>query len=318
MMMNGRAVIRKKSLWLETVKRNRMLYLMLLPGLMYLVLMKYIPYLGSVLAFKTYDPMAGSNLLQIIANSPWAGLDNFKRIFARPDSLIAVKNTFVLIGLKLLILFPLPILLATGINEVRSKLARRSIQTIIYFPHFLSWVVVSSLFLQLLYSGGFVSKWAAALQITLPSFFTDGNAFRWLLIFTDGWRNAGYGTIVYLAAMTAIDPALYEAAVVDGAGRLRRIWSITLPSITPQIVLLLVLNIGQQMAFGSFEQVLSMYNPAVYNTSDIIQTFTYRIGLGRLDYSFATAVGLLNAIVASTFVFASNAILKKTLGRSIW
>lgn len=308
----------KKTSFSKHFKNYYPLYIMLIPGLLFVLFMKFIPYFGSMLAFKDFSFANGDNMFSAMINSPWVGFKNFQRMFIRPDSLTAIINTFVLIFLKLVFLFPLPIILSILINEVRVTAVKRTMQTIVYFPYFLSWVVVASLSIQFLQNGGLLSSFLAMLGLPNIPFFSDPKMFRVLLIASDAWKGAGWGTIVYLAAITGIDPQLYEAATVDGCGRIKRIWYITIPSIVPHIVLLFTLSLGSQLAFGSFEQVLTLYNPSVYATGDIIQTYTYRIGLGKLDYSFATAVGLLNAIVATVFVFMANTVLKKTVGRSIW
>ena len=299
-------------------KKNYDLYLMLIPGLIFILLFKFVPYIGNVIAFKDFEFGAGNNLIEAILNSKWVGLENFKRIFMREDALNAIKNTFVLTFYKMLFVFPLPIILSLLLNEVRKPKLKSTMQTIVYFPNFLSWVIVGTLFLQLLQNGGILYNAMNALGIQDISFFNDSKYFRSLLIFTDAWKSTGYGTIVYLAAMGSIDPTLYEAAEVDGCSRFRKIWSITLPSILSVISMMLVLTLGSQLAFGSFEQVMAMYNSAVYETGDIIQTYTYRIGLTKLDYSMSTAVGMFNTTVALVFIFISNGVLKKITGKSIW
>lgn len=293
-------------------------YVMLIPALLFVVLFKFVPYLGSVIAFKNFDFAAGDTLIEAILNSKFVGLDNFRKMFLRADSIQAVINTFVLASLKMVILFPLPIVLAILLNEVRISWMKRTMQTIVYFPNFLSWVVISTMFLQMTQSGGFIYNTLRQLNLPSMPFFNDSRLFRSMLVFTDGWKNTGFGTIVYLAAITGISEELFEAATVDGCDRWQRIWHITLPCIVPVISLVFVLNLGSQLAFGSFEQVFAMYNPSVYATGDIIQTYTYRMGVVKLDYSFSTAVGIFNSVVAMVFIFASNAILKKSTGRSIW
>ena len=303
---------------LRYLRRNYDLYLLLLPGIAYLLLFKYAPLYGLLIAFTDFDIFAGNSPFHAIFVSEWVGGYHFQRVMGSPAFIRVLTNTLIISLYKLVFLFPLPILLAILLNEVRNVTLKRSFQTLVYLPHFLSWVIVSGLFLNLLGAGGIVNRVLMGLGRETPIyFFMESSLFRGLLIVTDGWKTVGWGSIVYLAAITAIDPQLYEAAIVDGASRLRQTISITLPGIMPTVVLLLILNIGNLLQAG-FEQILTMYNPLVYDVADIIQTYVYRIGLGQLNFSMGTAVGLFNSVVAFTLIISANAFSRRAIGRSIW
>ncbi|MEK3724422.1 ABC transporter permease [Paenibacillus sp. FSL H8-0034] len=298
-------------------RKNIDLYLMSIPGILFLVVYKFIPLYGLTLAFKDFNLFIGDNIVDSVMKSPWVGLKHFERIFHEPAFLQVIANTLMISLYKLLFLFPVPILIALLLNELRLQWMKRWIQTIVYMPHFLSWVIIFGLFYSMMGSYGMVNQLLGALGFESISFFSDTSWFRTLLVFTDGWKDTGWNTILFLAAMTSIDPQLYEAAIVDGAGRFKRMWHITVPSIGPVILLVFVLRLGQVLNAG-FEQVLVMYNPAVYDVADIIQTYVYRIGLGKLDFSMSTALGLFESVVAFILIMSSNAISRRYLGRSIW
>lgn len=303
---------------LRYLRRNYDLYLLLLPGIAYLLLFRYAPLYGLLIAFTDFDIFAGDSPFHAVFVSEWVGGYHFRRVMGSPAFIRVLTNTLIISAYKLVFLFPLPILLAILLNEVRNVTVKRSFQTLVYLPHFLSWVIVSGLFLNLLGGGGMVNRVLMALGRNTPIyFFMESSLFRGLLVVTDGWKSVGWGSIVYLAAITAIDPQLYEAAIVDGANRLRQTISITLPGIMPTVVLLLILNIGNLLQAG-FEQILTMYNPLVYDVADIIQTYVYRIGLGQLNFSMGTAVGLFNSVVAFTLIVSANAFSRRAIGRSIW
>ncbi|SDD69228.1 putative aldouronate transport system permease protein [Paenibacillus sp. UNCCL117] len=298
-------------------KRNWDLYLMSVPGLLFLIVYKFIPLYGLTLAFKDFSLFAGDGIIDSVVKSPWVGMKHFNKIFQEPVFMQVIGNTLIISLYKLVFLFPVPILLAICLNELRLRWMKRWVQTIVYMPHFLSWVIIFGLFYSLFGSYGMVNQALGFFGIGGISFFSDAGWFRSLLVFTEGWKESGWNTILFLAAMTAIDPQLYEASVVDGAGRMKRIWHITIPGIVPVIMLVFVLRLGQVLNAG-FEQVLVMYNPAVYNVADIIQTYVYRIGLGRLDFSLSTALGLFESVVAMALIFTSNQVTRRYLGKSLW
>lgn len=286
-------------------------YVLLLPALALIILFQYVPLYGLQIAFKDFNIFVG------IKDSPWVGLVHFQRVITDANFFRALNNTLIISFYKLVFLFPLPIVLAILLNEVRSNIFRRSVQTVVYLPHFLSWVIVSGLFVSILGSDGVVNQVIAPFVDRPIRFLMDRNWFRSVLVFTEGWKGIGWSAIVYLAAITGIDPQLYEAAIVDGASRFRRIWHITLPGISPTIILLLILNIGSLLEAG-FQQILVMYNPMVYSVADIIGTYVYRVGLGQMNFSYGAAVGLFNSVVAFILIITGNQVAKRLVGRSIW
>ena len=299
------------------VRRHPMMYLMLIPGLFFLFIYKFAPLYGILIAFKDYNIFAGSNLIDAIAKSPWVGFANFERLFNSSEFIKVLANTLIINGMKILFLFPIPIICAILLNEIRNKAFRKLSQTAIYVPYFFSWVVVFGIFYSLFGSYGVVNNVIAALGHARIKFFTDTGIFRWLLVFTEGWKEIGYNTVIYLAAITGIDIALYEAASVDGANKWKQIWHVTMPGLLPTIVLMFILKVGYILDTG-FEQVLVFYNPAVYDVADIIQTYVYRLGMGQMDFPLSTALGLFNSVVAFVLIVSANMISKKLIHRSIW
>jgi ABC-type polysaccharide transport system, permease component len=302
---------RKKSAWVD-IKKDWDLYLLLVPGLIYLAVFQYAPMYGIVIAFQDF------NIFKGISGSQWVGLTNFKHLFTSPDFINVFKNTLIISFYKIAFLFPLPILLAILLNELKNMAFKRTVQTVIYLPHFISWVIVSGLFFNLLtIDGGIVNTVIAKLGGKPIAFFVSLKYFRTMLVTSAGWKEVGWSTIIYLAAITGIDPQLYEAAIMDGANKFRQMINVTLPSIAPTIVLMFILRIGSILEAGT-EQILVMYNSVVYPVSDVIGTYVYRQGIGTGDYSFATAVGLFNSVVAFILVVGGNYLCRKFLDRSIW
>lgn len=299
------------------VRRHPMMYLMLIPGLFFLFIYKFAPLYGILIAFKDYNIFAGSNPVDAIAKSPWVGFANFERLFKSSEFIKVLVNTLIINGMKILFLFPIPVICAILLNEIRNKAFRKLSQTAIYVPYFFSWVVVFGIFYSLFGSYGVVNNVIAALGHARIKFFTDTGIFRWLLVFTEGWKEIGYNTVIYLAAITGIDIALYEAASVDGANKWKQIWHVTMPGLLPTIVLMFILKVGYILDTG-FEQVLVFYNPAVYDVADIIQTYVYRLGMGQMDFPLSTALGLFNSVVAFVLIVSANMISKKLIHRSIW
>lgn len=299
------------------VRRHPMMYLMLIPGLFFLFIYKFAPLYGILIAFKDYNIFAGSNPIDAIAKSPWVGFANFERLFKSSEFIKVLVNTLIINGMKILFLFPIPIICAILLNEIRNKAFRKLSQTAIYVPYFFSWVVVFGIFYSLFGSYGVVNNVIVALGHARIKFFTDTGIFRWLLVFTEGWKEIGYNTVIYLAAITGIDIALYEAASVDGANKWKQIWHVTMPGLLPTIVLMFILKVGYILDTG-FEQVLVFYNPAVYDVADIIQTYVYRLGMGQMDFPLSTALGLFNSVVAFVLIVSANMISKKLIHRSIW
>ena len=295
-------------------KKYMALTLMFLPVVVYFFIFKYIPMGGIVIAFKNYKIKEG------IFGSAWCGLDNFTKAFATPTFARSVQNTLIISGLKLLYGFPAPIILALMLNEVTHVRFKKTVQTISYLPHFLSWVVLAGMFQQLLSpSNGAVNavlKQYFGLKESIY-FLGSNQYFRGTLIVTDIWKNVGWSSILYLATISGIDPALYEAATVDGASRWQCTRYITIPSLVSTIVVMLILSIGSIMDAG-FDQVFNLYNSAVYQTGDIIDTYVYRYGLGDMKYSLATAVGLFKNVIAFVLVVGTNLITRRISGEGIW
>jgi len=295
-------------------KKHLALSLMFVPVIVYFVIFKYIPMGGIVIAFKNYKISQG------IWGSAWCGLNNFTKAFNTPTFARAVRNTLEISGLKLLFGFPAPIILALMLNEVSHVRFKKTVQTITYLPHFLSWVVLAGMFQQLLSpNNGAVNALLKQFFGVQESIYFLGNNkyFRGTLIVTDIWKNVGWSSILYLATISGIDPSLYEAATVDGASRWQCTRYITIPSLVSTIVIMLILSIGSIMDAG-FDQVFNLYNSAVYQTGDIIDTYVYRYGLGDMKYSLATAVGLFKNVIAFVLVVGTNLITRKISGEGIW
>ena len=299
------------------LRQHWVLYLMLVPGLFFLFIYKLLPLWGLQIAFKNYKIFAAETPWKAITESAWVGMKHFNKLFASSQFKVVLRNTLEINFMKILWLFPVPILCAILLNEIRHAFYQKLCQTLIYVPYFFSWVLIFGIFYSLLGSYGIVNTLIAAGGAERINFFGDQSIFRSVLVFTEGWKEVGYNTVIYLAAITGIDITLYEAAKVDGANKFAQIWHITLPGLLPTIVLMLIMKVGYILTTG-FEQVLVFYSPPVYDVADIIETYVYRIGLGQANFSLATALGLFNAVIAFVLIVGANTVSKKTLGRSIW
>ncbi len=287
------------------LRRNMWLYVMVLPGLLYFLVFKYVPMLGLVIAFQNFKPFKG------IAGSEWVGFEHFKRLFTEPDFLNILTNTLILFGLNLLFFFPVPILLALMLNEVRSNRFKRLFQSLIYLPHFMSWVIIVSIsYVMLTMDGGLVNSILEGLGFTEVNFLLSPEWFRPTYIIQVIWREAGWGTIIYLAAMAAIDPQLYEAARMDGAGRFRQIWHITIPAVRSVIIVLFILKVGDVLELG-FEHVYLLLNSMNREVAEIIDTYVYTAGLKQGKFSYSNAIGLFKSIVGLVMVISANKLSKK-------
>lgn len=296
----------------KLIRSNLDMYALLIPGIVFLLLFKYTPMYGVVIAFQDFNIFSG------ISGSEWVGLQQFEKLIHSDEFMQVLVNTLLISLYKITILFPIPIVIALLLNEVRRMFFKRTIQTIIYLPHFLSWVIISGLFVNILSpSGGIVNEMIRSFGGEPISFLTDNAFFRSIVVFTAGWKEIGWNAIVFIAAIAGIEQEQYEAAAIDGAGRIRQMFSITLPGILPTIMLMLILRIGSLLEAGT-EQILTMYNPLVYESGDVIGTFVYRMGLGQQDYSFSTAVGLFNSAVGFLLIVIGNMLSRKFLQRSIW
>ncbi|MFD2611685.1 ABC transporter permease [Paenibacillus gansuensis] len=299
----------------QTIWRNlrayRMLYLLLLPGLIYFTVFKYVPMAGVVIAFKDYSLTDG------IWKSPWVGLENFRRFFEGVYFAQIMANTLLIALYKLVIGFPAPIVLALMLNSVKREWFKRLIQTITYLPHFISWVVIYGLMLALLSPGeGLVNLLLKEYGFQPVSFLTEPSWIRTLLVSSDLWHGVGWGAIIYLASLSGIDPSLYEAAQVDGASRWRKLWHVTLPGIRNVIILMLILRLSHILDVG-FDQVFMMSNIFNQDRSDIIDTWVYRVGLQEMEYGLATAVGLFKSVIGFVLLMGANKLAKRYDGQ-IW
>ncbi|HWU47668.1 MAG TPA: ABC transporter permease subunit [Humibacter sp.] len=295
---------RKRRLWARMV-RYRWLYLLLLPGVAYFVIFRYAPMYGAVIAFKDYVPFLG------IDGSQWVGFQQFAQFFHDPDFFRLLGNTLILAALSLIIAFPVTIFMALMLNEMRLMVLKRTVQTLVYIPHFLAWTVVASL-TYLLFAQGAGPLFSLLNDAfgTHVDFLTDPAWFRPIIVLQDIWKNTGWGTIIFLAALATVDQAQYEAAVIDGAGRFKRVWHVTLPSIRPTIIVMLILQMGQILNTG-FEQIYLMTNSLNRQVADVFDTYVYFVGITQGAYSYATAVGLFKAIVGVVLILGANWLAKR-------
>lgn len=290
----------RKNFW-----KSRYMYGFVLPGLLYFLVYRYLPLLGSIIAFKDYSVFRG------FQNSPWVGFKHFERMFDSPEVIQVLINTLVLSFLQIAFAFPAPILLAIMLNEVRWEGLKRIIQSIVYLPHFLSWVVVIGVVTIFLRSDGLINHLLGTwFGIDSIPFLQLPGLFKPLLVLEVMWKETGWSTIVFLAALAGVNPELYEAATADGAGRLRRIWHVTLPAIRSTVVILLILRLGNVLDNG-FEQVFLMLNPYVMEVGNVLDTYVYYKGIEQSDFSFAAAVGLFKSAVGLILVMASNHLAKR-------
>jgi len=296
----------------DHVKSEWQLYLMLLPTVIWLLLFLYKPMYGLQVAFKDYSVFRG------VAASPWIGFEHFETLFGNDQFLRAIKNTFIISFYSLLIGFPMPILLALMFNEVLNQWFKKTTQTIVYLPHFISSVIIAGIVIAgFSPSSGVVNTFISWLGFEPIYFLTKPEWFRPIFIGSTIWQEAGFQSIVYLAAIAGVSPTLYESAVVDGASRWQMMWKITLPSILPTIIIMLIIRIGNLLEV-SFEMIILLYQPATYETADVVNTFIYRQGLLGGQYDLAAAAGLFNAVVAFILVMMANTISRRYSNTSIW
>ncbi|MFF2482272.1 ABC transporter permease [Paenibacillus sp. NPDC058071] len=297
---------------LQYMWKYKALYLISLPGILFFLLFKYTPLLGSVIAFQKYNLFAG------FKGSPWVGFAHFERMFSHYDFMRILGNTLLLGFYDLLFAFTAPIVLALLLNEVRLALYKKIVQTIIYAPHFLSWVIVSGIFVGILSpSSGVVNAILGWFGIEPIYFLGEDSYIRSILVGSGLWRDVGWGTIIYLAALAGINPDLYEAAEMDGAGRWKQTLAITLPALLPVITILFLLKIGDFLDYG-FERVFVFQNPLNLKNSEILDTYIYKAGLNQMQYSYATAIGLFKSVVGLTLLTIANFISKKSTGESLY
>lgn len=290
---------------LTALNKYKLLYLMILPGLLYFIIFKYLPMGGLVIAFQNYQPFQG------ITGSEWVGLKHFIRLFTEPTFMQLLRNTLILFAMNIVIFFPLPIIVALMLNELKGRHLKNWIQTIIYIPHFMSWVIIVSItYVFLTVDGGVINELIASLGGTKISFLTSSEWLRTIYILQIIWKELGWSTIIYLAAITVVDPQLYEASEMDGASRLRKTWHVTLPAIRPVIITLLILKIGSTLDLG-FEHMYLLLNSLNRSVAEIFDTYIYTAGLKNGQLSFSTTIGLFKGVVGLILVMLSNKLAKK-------
>ncbi|WP_187434248.1 ABC transporter permease [Paenibacillus methanolicus] len=301
----------RRPLWKDLI-RDRYLYLLLLPGLLLILLFRYGPMYGVVIAFQDY------NIYKGISGSEWVGFDQFTRLFNSPDFVEILSNTIIISLYKLAASFTIPIILALLLNELRGVVFKRFAQSVIYLPHFVSWVIFSGIIITFLNPvDGMVNVVIQHFGGSPVDFLGDVRYFRPMLVITDAYKEVGWGTIIYLAAIAGVNAELYEAARIDGATKLRQMWHVTLPAIRPVIVILIILSLANILEAG-FQQIFLLYNALVYDVADIIDTYVYRVGIQEANYSYATAAGLFKSAVAMVLILTVNTIVKKSGQEGLW
>lgn len=295
----------------KDVIRDKWLYLLLLPGIVFLIIFRYIPIFGNVIAFMDYNPYDA-------AQTTWVGLKHFQDLLTRPQFLQVFGNTLYISILKMVCGFPVPIILALMMNEMKNLKFKKVAQTLLYLPNFISWVVLAGLIMNMLDPDtGLVTGIINSITGEQVQVLTDTRYFVPMLVITDIYKGAGWGTIIYFAALSGIDPQLYEAAEIDGARKWKQMLHITLPSITPTIVVMLILSCNNIVNAG-FDQIFMLYSALVFSVADIIDTYVYRIGIKNADYSFSTAAGLFKSVIAFVMILIVNTVAKKTGNEGIW
>jgi putative aldouronate transport system permease protein len=290
---------------LRRLQRDKWLYLLLLPGVLYFLVFKYVPMWGVILAFKNYQPFLG------FMKSEWVGVEHFRNFFQNPDFVKLLRNTLLLSLYNLIFFFPAPIILALLLNEIRIALYKKAIQTLIYIPHFISMVIVASIsYVFLTTEGGVVNGLLQQYTGHKINFLADPQWFRPMIIIQSIWKECGFGTIIFLAALAGVDAEQYEAAIVDGANRWRQLWHITLPSIKSTIIILLILRMGDVLENG-FEQIYLMTNALNREVADVFDTYVYLMGITQGAFSYSTAVGLFKSLVGVVLVFTSNYLARR-------
>lgn len=295
---------------LAKFKKQWQYHLMLLPGVLLVLIFSYIPLYGVIIAFQNYNPGMGFS-------SPWVGLKNFQYLFSQPAFLRTIWNTFYIAFFKLIGGIVVPVVFALLLNELISNKLKRIFQTLIYIPNFLSWVIMAGVMMDLLAKNGAFNELLTAIGFPVINFLGSTKVFPWTMIISDIWKGFGFGTVVYLAALTSIDPGLYESALLDGATRWQQIRYITIPLLMTTIILMTVLALGSVLNAG-FDQIFNLYSPIVYETGDIIDTYVYRLGIQQAQYSVGAAIGLFKSVVSCIMVGLSYILADKLAGYRIF
>ncbi|WP_207671322.1 ABC transporter permease [Paenibacillus cymbidii] len=297
---------------MKRIASHKYLYLLGLPGMLFFIVFKYMPLYGILIAFEDYSPFLG------VWKSEWIGLEHFRRLFVDPDFWLLLRNSFTISLLTLVLLFPAPIALALLLSELRWKVYKRVVQSVVYLPHFISWVLVASLtYLFLSSEQGLVNKIILHFGGESVKFLFDTRYFYPIVVLQSMWKEIGWGTIIYLAAIAGVDPALYEAARMDGAGKWRQIRHVTLPAIVPTIVILFLLNLGHMLEVN-FEQLWLLQNPLNTRLSEVFDTYVYKIGILGANFSYSAAIGMFKSVVGLVLVLLSNAVVKRRGQEGIW
>lgn len=307
----------KKMTLGDKINKHKQLIPFVIPAILFALVFCYLPMAGIVIAFKDNPNFLRYDVMEALSRADWT-LEHFEMIFSDPEIFKVVRNTLIISVMKIVILFPLPVFLAVMITELRSQKFSKLVQGLVFLPHFFSWVVIVGIFNSLFGLYGPINNIIDSLGGQATYFMGEPGWFRWLVVILSGWKEIGYSSIVYIAAIMSIDPSLYEAAKIDGAGKLRQIWSITIPSIMPTIIVMLIIRIGYLMDAG-FEQVYAMLNANTMETGDIIGTFVYRKALGaESNYGLSTAVGLINGLISMGLILGANYFSKKKTGSGVW
>ena len=292
------------------LKRQWPYHAMLLPGIIATVVFSYIPLYGLIIAFQKYNVALGFQ-------SEWVGLDNFRFLFSQPNFIRTIWNTLYITVFKIIGNIIVPVLFALLLNEVRSSKMKKTFQTLVYLPHFLSWVILAGLFTDILASGGVVNQMLSHFGAAPVRFLSSSSVFPWTMVVTDIWKSFGFGTVIYLAALSGIDPNLYEAAMVDGATRWQQTLRITVPLLVPTVILMTVLSLGGILNAG-FDQIYNLYSPVVYSSGDIIDTYVYRLGIEQAQYSVGTAIGLFKSLISGVLILASYWLADRVAGYRVF
>lgn len=295
----------------EEISTNGILYLMFLPGFLYYFIFAYVPMYGVLMAFQNYEPLNG------IWGSEWVGLMHFKDFLTNYYFLKILKNTLVISINCIIFAFPAPIIMALLVNEIKNSVFKKTVQTITYIPHFISLIVICGLIHNFVAEDGLISDFVSIFTGTKENLLNNPACFVPIYVISDIWQGVGWGSIIYLAALLSIDTSLYEAATIDGAGKFKQVIHVTIPGIMPTIIIMFILRMGGILGVG-YEKIILLYNPLIYDTADVISTFTYRKGLIDLSWSYSSAVGLFNSVISIIFVTVTNAISRKLSETSLW
>lgn len=305
----------KQKTFLQRVKadwrRNKALYLLVLPVLLFYLIFHYKPMYGAIIAFKDYTPALG------IADSPWVGFDNFTRFFTSPYFVRLIKNTVLLSFYELIFGFPAPIILALLLNEVRNRKFKGIAQTITYLPHFISMVVVTGMITNFAMTSGLFNDIIVFFGGERSSLLQNPDLYRTIYVASSIWQEVGWGSIIYLSALSGVDSQLYGAAAIDGAGKWKQLIHVTFPAIMPTIIIMLILKTGSMMSMG-YEKTILLYNPSTFETADIISSYIYRVGLLEMNWSYSTAIGLFNSVINCVLLVFTNKLSKKYSETSLW